>query len=150
MKVYHQWCQGYFCIQWNGLPVCHFLHVPSTVKIPLFVLSMGCWWQVQPYLRSTITPSCPPLWLKRGPQSDKINSYCGFHDNDAFADVAVLVHPKKQCICTQNIRGGQNVLFPTLHHFLTEQCKGTRSTAKPQLSRVVWSRVEWIIECLDN
>ena len=32
--------------------------------------------------------------------------------------------------------------FPTLHHFLTEQRKGTRSTAKPQLSRVVWSRVE--------
>lgn len=107
MKVYQQWCWGYFCIPLNGLPVCNFLHVPSTVKIPLFVLSIGYWWQVQSYLRSTITFSCPTLCLKHGSQSEKINNYCGFHDNDALADMAVLVHPKERHICTQNIRGGQ-------------------------------------------
>lgn len=63
-----------------------------------------------------------------------INKYCSFHDNDALADMAVLVHPKERHICTQNIRGGQNVLFPTLHHFLREKREGTRSTVKPRLS----------------
>lgn len=139
-----------FCVPLNGLPVCNFLHVPSTVKIPLFVLSIGYWWQIQSYLRSTITFSCPTLWLKHGSQSEKINNYCGFHDNDALADMAVLVHPKERHICTQNIRGGQKCLCPTLHHFLWDQREGTRSTVKPRLSWVIWSGVEWIIECLDD
>lgn len=140
-----------FCVPLNGLPVCNFLHVPSTVKIPLFVLSIGYWWQVQSYLRSTITFSCPTLWLKHGSQSDKIIvvSTTMMHWLTWLTWLCWFI-PKSDISAHKISEEVKNVLCPTLHHFLWDQREGTHSTVKPRLSWVIWSRVEWIIECLDD